>query len=71
MIEAAFVLPVVTVGMIEVSAMRSPSMPRTRRLAPTTVFGSLLCAERTAWSARSLPALWPLAAGRPREDRDA
>ena len=39
--DGAFVLPVVTVGMIDASATRSPSMPRTRSSGSTTAEPSI------------------------------
>ena len=41
MIEGALVLPDVSVGMIDASAMRRPEMPWTRRRSSTTASGSL------------------------------
>ena len=40
MIEGAFVLPDVRVGMMEASATRSPSIPLTRSQESTTAIGS-------------------------------
>ena len=40
MMVGALVLPEVMVGMIEASAMRRPSRPRTRRRSSTTAMGS-------------------------------
>ena len=40
MMAGALVLPEVSVGMIEASATRSPSMPRTRSRSSTTAMAS-------------------------------
>lgn len=41
MIVGAFVLPLVSVGMMDASATRSPSGPRTRRCGSTTAISSM------------------------------
>ncbi len=49
-IAGAFVLPPVMLGMIEASATRSPSMPRTRRSGSTTARSSVPIRQvPTAW----------------------
>ncbi len=50
MIDGAFVLPPVIDGMIEASATRSPSMPRTLRSGPTTA--------RSSTPIRQVPTPW-------------
>ena len=50
MIDGAFVLPPVIDGMIEASATRRPSMPRTLRSGPTTA--------RSSTPIRQVPTPW-------------